>query len=552
MRKIVECVPNFSEGRDLAVIDQITAEITKVAGVQLLNVDPGKDTNRTVVTFAGEPEAVLEAAYLSIKKASELIDMSRHKGAHARMGATDVCPFVPVSGVTMADCVDLARQLGKRVGDNLGFPVYLYAEAATREDRRRLPDIRSGEYEALQEKLKSADFTPDFGPAVFNARSGATAIGARDFLIAYNINLNTRDTKIANDIAKRIREKGRTVKDPKTGESQIIPGTLSGVQGMGWYIPEYRMAQITVNILDYKKTPIYQVFEECERFASEFGVRVTGSELVGLVPLESLLSTGRHALQKQGNSQGVSETELVRLAIQTLGLNEIAPFDPQERIIDYRFNQPGPLVSMNIVDFADELASDSPAPGGGSIAALCGALAAGLTSMVGNLTFGKKKYKEVWPEMESVSVKAQELKAFFVQMIDRDTDAFNQIMNAFSLPKSRPEEIAARNAAIQKATQDATMVPFSVLEQCPKAADLVATVAERGNQNSLSDAGVAGLCTMVAAEGALYNVLINLQGVEDRSWADALAKRAKTLFEAVESQTAETRKMMYEKLNFSR
>jgi glutamate formiminotransferase/formiminotetrahydrofolate cyclodeaminase len=534
------------------VIDQITAEITRVAGVQLLNVDPGKDTNRTVVTFAGEPSVVVEAAYQAIRKAGELIDMSQHKGAHARMGATDVCPFVPVSGVTMAECAELARQLGRRVGETLGIPVYLYAEAASRDDRKRLPDIRVGEYEALPEKMKNPDFLPDFGPAVFHARSGATVIGARDFLIAYNINLNTRDTKIANEIAKRVREKGRTVKDPKTGESQTIPGTLAGVQGMGWFIPEYKMAQITVNILDHKITPIYRVFEECERFAAEFGVRVTGSELVGLVPLEALLATGRHALQKQGGSQGVSESELVRLAIQTLGLNEIAPFKPEERVIDYRFNKPGPLVSMTLSDFTDELASDSPAPGGGSIAALCGALSAGLASMVGNLTFGKKKYRETWAEMESVSVKAQGLKAFFAQMIDRDTDAFNQIMNAFSLPKSNPEETAARNTAIQRATQDATLVPFSVLERCLEAVELVAAVAVRGNQNSLSDAGVAGLCAMVAAEGALYNVLINLQGVEDRAWADDVTQRAKTLFEQIEAKADETRKRMHEKLGVTR
>lgn len=551
MRKIVECVPNFSEGRDMSVVERIEAEIHKVSGVQLLNVDPGKDTNRTVFTFAGEPQAVVEAAFVAIKKAAELIDMSKHKGAHARMGATDVCPFVPVSGVTMEECVLLARQLGERVGRELSIPVYLYAEAASREDRRRLPDIRAGEYEALPEKMKNESFRPDFGPAVFNPRSGASAIGARDFLIAYNINLNTRDTKIANNIAKRIREKGYTVKDAKTGESKTIPGTLSGVQGMGWYIPEYKMAQITVNILDYKTTPIWRVFEECERFALDFGVRVTGSELVGLVPLEALLDCGRHVLEKQGNSRGVSEGELVRLATQTLGLSEIAPFEAAERIIDYRIAQPGPLVSMDLVSFVDELASDSPAPGGGSIAALCGSLASGLASMVGNLTYGKKKYKETWAEMETVSVKAQSLKAFFIQMVDRDTEAFNQIMAAFALPKSSPEEISSRVDAIQKATRDATMVPYSVLEQCLPVAELVLLVAEKGNQNSLSDAGVAGLCAQVAAEGALYNVLINLQGVEDKAWAEEVAAKAKDLCRRVEETNGKVRSLMHEKLGIA-
>ena len=339
------------------------------------------------------------------------------------------------------------------------------------------------------------------------------------------------------------------MKDPDSGESKTVPGTLAGVQGMGWYIPEYEMAQITVNILDYKATPLWRVFEESERFAREYGVRVTGSELVGLVPLDALLETGRHALEKQGNSSGVSEGELVRLAVQTLGLNEVSSFVPAERIIDYRFSCPGPLVSMTLSDFSDELASNSPAPGGGSIAAVCGAMASGLASMVGNLTHGKKKYREVWDEMEAVSMEAQRLKAFFVQMVDRDTEAFNCIMNAFSLPKGSPEELSARNAAIQSATREASMVPYSVLEQCDRVVDLVAAVALRGNQNSLSDSGVAGLCARVAAEGALYNVLINLQGVEDKAWADSLAEKAKEHFRSVEEKAEKIRKLLHEKLN---
>jgi glutamate formiminotransferase/formiminotetrahydrofolate cyclodeaminase len=544
MKQIVECVPNFSEGRDAGLIGQITDEIKKVAGVELLDIDPGRDTNRTVVTFAGSPEAAEEAAFQAIKKAAELIDMSKHKGAHPRMGATDVCPFVPVAGMTMADCVEVARRLGRRVGEELAIPVYLYEEAASCPERRSLAYIREGEYEALPGKLKKKEFKPDFGKAVFNSKAGATVIGAREFLIAYNVNLNTRNIKLAKEIANRMREKGYTVKNPQTGEKETIPGTLKAVRAVGWYIPEYQMAQISVNLLNYKVTPLYRVFEEAERLAAEFGVRVTGSELVGLIPLEALLSVGRHFLRKQGGCQGVDERELVRIAVQSLGLAEISPFKPEHKIIEYRFRRKGPLASMDLVGFCAELASDSPAPGGGSIAALNGALSAGLSAMVGNLTFGKKGYEAVRSEMEIVAEKAQPLKDFFIEAIDKDTEAFNRLMAAFALPKKSDEEKSARQAAIDEATRGATLVPFTVLEQSRTAAELALAVAGKGNRNSLSDAGVAGLAAALCAEGALYNVLINTQEMPAGSYRSETRAQARNMCASVLETIARVRAEM--------
>jgi glutamate formiminotransferase/formiminotetrahydrofolate cyclodeaminase len=544
MKKIVECVPNFSEGRDTGVIDQISAEIKKVTGVELLDVDPGRDTNRTVVTFAGSPDRVEEAAFQAIKKAAELIDMSRHSGAHPRMGATDVCPFVPVAGVTMAECVEIAKKLGRRVAEDLAIPVYLYEEAAANEERRSLAYIRAGEYEGLAEKLKNKEFKPDFGKAVFNPKAGATVIGAREFLIAYNVNLNTRNVKLAKEIANRMREKGRTVKNPETGAKETIPGTLQAVRAVGWYIPEYQMAQISVNLLNYNTTPLHRVFEEAERLAAEFGVRVTGSELVGLIPLEAVLQVGRHYLRKQNGCLGVAEKELVRTAVQSLGLAEISPFNPEHKIIEYRFRRTGPLAAMNLVDFCAELASDSPAPGGGSIAALNGALSAGLSAMVGNLTFGKKGYEEVRNEMEIVAEKAQPLKDFFVEAIDKDTEAFNCLMAAFSLPKKTDEEKRIRQGAIDEATKGATMVPFSVLEKSRTAAEFALIMALKGNRNSLSDAGVAGLAAAVSAEGALYNVLINTQEMAPGSFRSETRAQARKLCACVLETVAKVKAVM--------
>lgn len=548
MKQIVECVPNFSEGRDLKVIEKITGEIKKIEGAELLDVDPGRDTNRTVVTLAGSPDAVLEAAFQAIKKAGEIIDMSKHSGAHARMGATDVCPFVPVSGVTMEDCVEIAKKLAERVANQLNIPTYLYEHAATTEDRRSLAWIREGEYEALPEKLKTKKYKPDFGEPKFNARSGATVIGAREFLIAYNINLNTRDVKIARKIANRIREKGRMVKNKETGVKEQVPGSLKAVRGVGWYIDEYKMAQLSFNLLNYNITPVYRVFEEAEKFAQEFGVRVTGSELVGLMPLEAVLQCGKHFMEKQGGTTGVSEAELIRIAVQTLGLEEISEFNPDHKIIEYKIRTKGRLASMNVYEFADELASDSPAPGGGSVAALNGTLSAGLSAMVGNLTYGKKKYKAVRQEMIDASVKGQQLKDFFTEAIDKDTDAFNKIMDAFSLPKKSDEEIAARNKAIQDATVEATLVPFSVLEKSKEAAEIALVVASKGNENSLSDAGVAGLAASAAADGAFYNVMINLTDVEDEDLKADLKEKAKAIRQETQEICEKIQSIMLEKL----
>jgi len=548
MKQIVECVPNFSEGKDLSIIGQITDEIKKIPEVMLLDVDPGKDTNRTVVTFAGSPAGVLEAAFMAIKKAAESIDMSKHTGAHPRMGATDVCPFVPVSGVTMQDCVEIARKLGQRVAEELDIPVYLYEEAAASAERRSLAYIRQGEYEALPEKLAKEEFKPDFGKPVFNKKAGATVIGAREFLIAYNLNLNTRNVKIAQKMANRMREKGRTVTNPETGEKEQVPGTLQAVRAVGWYIDEYNMAQISVNLLNYKVTPLYRVFEEAEKFAAEFGVRVTGSELVGLIPLEAVLQVGRHYLEKQESSTGVSEKELVRLAVQSLGLAELTAFNPEHKIIEYRFRQKGKLASMSIYEFADELASDSPAPGGGSVAALNGTLSAGLSAMVGNLTYNKKNYENVHREMIDISVQGQALKDFFTEAIDRDTAAFNKIMAAFSLPKGTGQEKEARDNAIQEATREATLVPFSVLEKAGQAINLALAVAERGNQNSLSDAGVAGLTAAAAAEGALYNVMINLASIADEAFKSRLSTEAARLNREIQALAEKIKAILYERL----
>jgi glutamate formiminotransferase/formiminotetrahydrofolate cyclodeaminase len=431
--KLIECVPNFSEGRDRAVIDAITGEISDTDGAVLLDVDPGAATNRTVVTFAGPPDAAVEAAFRAIRKAAELIDMSKHSGEHARMGATDVCPFVPMQGATMEDCVELAERLGQRVGEELGIPVYLYGHAARKPERTRLPDIRQGEYEALSEKLKDPAFAPDFGRASFNERSGATAIGAREFLIAWNLNLNTRQRKLANKVAAELREtgkprrseQGKFVRDAD-GKVQRVPGRFTELQGGGWYIEEYGRAQISFNLMNYKVTGIHQVFDAACEEAAKVGVRITGSELVGLIPLEAILAAGDHYLARQGQTTGVTEAERVHAAVLSLGLAELAPFDPLEKIIEYRYRgAPQGLKAMSLTAFADELSSDSPAPGGGSVAALCGSLSAALSSMVAALTWSKKGMEESRPAMQEIGVRAQALKDWFVDAVDLDTEAFN-------------------------------------------------------------------------------------------------------------------------------
>ena len=535
--KLVECVPNFSEGQDKNKIQAIAREIETTKGVKLLDVDPGESTNRTVVTMIGEPDAVAEAAFRAIRKAAEVIDMRVQKGAHSRIGATDVCPFVPVSGVTMADCVELARALGRRVAAELGIPVYFYEEAATREERRNLAAIRAGEYEGLPEKLKDPAWAPDCGGPIFNPGAGATVIGAREFLIAYNINLNTRDRKLANEIALSIRESGRAKRDADgaivrdaAGAAVKLPGRFPHVKAVGWYIEDYGIAQISINFTNYKITPVHVVFDEVRRQAAALGLRVTGSELVGLIPKEALLGSGRYYLEKQGKSPGAPEDELIRTAALSLGLSDVAPFDPKKKIIENQVaGEKTPLVALTLRGFADELSMDSPAPGGGSVSALCGALSASLSAMVANLTVGKKGYEKAYDALKEVALKAQALKDELLRAVDLDTAAFNRVMDANRLPKGTPEQQAERGAAVEAATKEATLVPYGVLEKCVELLRLAAAAAELGNHNSVSDAGVAALAAKAAADGAYYNVRINLPGLKDEAFKERLRTSAAAL-----------------------
>jgi len=535
--KLVECVPNFSEGRDRSKIEAITKEIRAVEGVKLLDVDPGETTNRTVVTFVGTPEAAAEAAFRAIRRAAEVIDMRQHKGAHSRIGATDVCPFVPLSGTTMEDCVRLAHDLGRRVGDELAIPVYAYEEAARIPDRRNLAVIRSGEYEGLADKLQDPAWAPDFGPAEFNPRAGATIIGAREFLIAYNINLNTRDRKLANEIAFSLRETGRLKKNARgnkvldaQGQPQRVPGLFPHVKAVGWYIEDYGQAQISINFTNYKVSPPHLVFDEAVRLASKLGLRVTGSELVGLIPKEALLMAGRHYLEKQGRSPGFPEEEVIRTAVLSLGLNDVVPFDPQKKIIENQLgDDEASLLKMDLRRFADELSMESPAPGGGSVAALCGALSASLSSMVAHLTVGKKGYESAQREVKRLAVEAQALKDSLLEDVDRDTRAFNKVMDALRLPKKTDDQADERDRAVEEASLEATLVPLGVLEKSINLMKLAKKIARIGNKNSLSDAGVAGLAAMAAAEGAHYNVRINLTSLKSEDTRSRIGLKAKAL-----------------------
>ncbi|UCE06390.1 MAG: glutamate formimidoyltransferase [bacterium] len=551
MLKLVECVPNFSEGRNQQTINAIAKEISDTENVILLDVDPGADTNRTVVTFIGSPEGVQEAAFKAIRKAAELIDMREHKGAHARMGATDVCPFVPVSGVIMEDCVAIAKAVGKRVADELRIPVYLYEEAATRLERKSLADIRSGEYEGLPEKLKDPEWKPDFGETKFNPKSGATVIGAREFLIAYNVNLNTKDRKLAHDIALTIREAGRNKRGPdgkfvrdENGVPIKEPGLLQATRAVGWYIEEYGQAQVSINLINYKITPPHIAFDTICDEAEKRGLRATGSELVGLIPLQAMLDAGLYYLLKQGKSPGVPEEELIETAIISMGMRDLTEFDPQKKIIEYQVRDlKGPLVKMDLRDFANELSTDSPAPGGGSVSALAGALGSALISMVANLTVGKKDYKENWDEMKDVAVQAQRLKDELLHSIDQDTDAFNNLMNAFRLPKKTEEQIAERDKAIEDATKQACLVPLDVMKNSLEALKLAHIVANRGNENAASDAGVASLMARSAVEGAGLNVKINLPGIKDSDFIEKMKTEVKNLITEtnnLQSQIIET------------
>jgi glutamate formiminotransferase/formiminotetrahydrofolate cyclodeaminase len=554
--KLIECVPNFSEGRDLEKIKAITREIEAVPRVKLLDVDPGASTNRTVVTFIGDPEAVKEAAFRAVAKAAEVIDMRLHKGAHSRIGATDVCPFVPVSGVTMEDCVRLAGELGARVAAELGIPVYLYEAAARKPERRNLATVRAGEYEGLPEKFKDPRWAPDFGQPVFNPKSGATVVGAREFLIAYNINLNTRDRKLAHEIALSLRESGRAKRD-KTGNvvknargnPVKVPGKFKEIKSVGWYIEDYGVAQISVNFTNYKVTPVHVVFDEARKLAVRIGLRVTGSELVGLIPKEALLMAGRYYLEKQGKSPGVPEEELIRTAVRSLGLNDVAPFEPDKKIIEYQFKETGAaLVGMTLREFANELSMDSPTPGGGSVAALCGALSAALSAMVANLTVGKKGYEEVRADMVATAVRAQALKDGLLGAVDRDTLAFNKVMDAFRLPKTTPEQALEKDRAVEEANKEATLVPLEVLEKAGEAVVLARAAAAKGNKNSVSDAGVAGLAGGAAGEGAYYNVLINLLGIADRKFVGEVRRKAERLKKALDKEGKAVRDILGESL----
>lgn len=540
MNQIVECVPNFSEGKNGTVIKTITHEIEDTDDAMLLDVDPGFATNRTVVTFIGTPEAAKEAAFRVIKKAAEVIDMSKHTGEHARMGATDVCPFVPVSGITMQECVEIANELGQRVGDELGIPIYLYEEAAKHPDRENLATIRAGEYEGLSEKLKDLHWQPDFGPTEFNAKSGATVIGAREFLIAYNVNLNTRDRKLANEIALNLREKGRFKRDQAgkiarddEGKALRVEGRLKAVKGVGWYIEEYGQAQVSYNLINYKITPLHILFEESCKEAEKLGLRVTGSELVGLIPLQAMLDAGKYYLKKQERSTGVSDEELIHIAVKSLGLDDLGQFEPEKKIIEYRFRpQYGDLASLKLHGFVNELASESPAPGGGSVSALAGSLAAGLSSMVSNLTYAHKDYVEVREEMEKIAVESQTLKSKLVHAIDQDTEAFNNVMQAMRLSKKTPELQQVRDEAIEKANQEATSIPLQVMGLSLDVMKLCKSAAEKGNVNAVSDAGVGTHMSFAAVNGAYLNVKINLPNINDEDYKKNTQEEATKILSA--------------------
>ena len=591
MQKLIECVPNFSEGRDLNKINQITDSIKKIEGVTLLDVDPGQDTNRTVVTFVGAPDAVAEAAFQVIKTASQVIDMRRQKGTHPRMGATDVCPFVPVSGVTMDDCVELSKQVGKRVGEELDIPVYLYEHSAQKPDRTNLPKIRAGEYEGLSDKLKDPNWKPDFGKAIFNAQAGATVMGGREFLIAYNINLNTHDKRLADDIAFELREKGRSARIPTPLSNNLLdgkilrytdggypcsscednfitidqlknhcneihsydisehwqsngyseenligkavkkPGYFEDLKAIGWYVETFKRAQISINFNNFKKSTIHDVFDKACELATERGVRVTGSELVGLIPLEAILMAGKHYLKKQGRTIGVPEEMLIESAVQSLGLNDVTPFNAEEKIIDFAVkSKENRLIDLSVKGFTDELSSNSPAPGGGSVAALVGSLGAALTSMVAALSHEKKGYLEKREMMEIIGEKTQKIKDRLSYLIDEDTNAFNKVMAANRISATTPTEVAEKEKLALNANKYAAEIPLEVAETSFKIFEMAELMVTEGNPNSVSDVGVAGEAAFTAVRGACLNVLINLDGVEsDQKFVSDMKVRVEKL-----------------------
>ncbi len=563
MKKIIECIPNISEGRDRAKIDAIVAEVEKVKGVMLLDVDPGASTNRTVITFAGEPSAVQEAAFLLIKKASELIDMRIHKGEHPRQGATDVCPFVPIAGVSMDECVEIARQLGKRVGEELGIAGYYYEAAAMIPERKNLAVCRKGEYEAL-DKISTTEGKPDFGPnAVTDTirKSGLTTIGARNFLVAYNVNLNTTSTRRANAIAFDIREAGRTLRegDPVSGKPVLdekgepvrIPGTLKSVKGIGWYIDEYGIAQLSLNLTDISVTPVHLAFEEACKKAAERGIRVTGSELVGLIPLQSMLDAADYFLIKQERSLGISDEEKIKIAVKSLGLDDLAPFQANEKIIEYvlerKMGSKNRLISMSAKALANETASESPAPGGGSVSAYVGALGASLGVMVANLSSHKRGWDNRWKEFSDVAEKGMQIQKELLRLVDEDTHAFNLIMEAFALPKGNDDEKKIRSNAIESASKYAMEIPLRTAEVALSAMSICLEMVENGNPNSITDAGVGALCIRAAVLGAVMNVKINAGGIKDKNFTDTLIEKANQF----EKQALEMELLIREKVEKS-
>jgi len=563
MKQLIECVPNFSEGNDMTIIKQITDVMDAVSGVKLLDVDPGKATNRTVVTIAGTPDAVVEAAFRGIKKASEIIDMRKHKGEHPRFGATDVCPFVPIAGITMEETVVYARKLAERVGNELGIPVYCYENAAFTEERKNLAVCRAGEYEGLQKKLEDPHWKPDFGPAKFNARAGATAVGARDFLVAYNVNLNTTSTRRANAVAFDIREKGRPMREgnPITGKfvkdanghKIMVPGSLKACKAIGWFIEEYGIAQISINLTNISITPVHVAFEEASKKAQERGLRATGSEIVGLLPLKAMIDAGKYFLKKQQRSVGVSEDELIKIAVKSLGLDDLKPFYPREKIIEYvledtQTNKQKKLVDMTCVGFANETASESPAPGGGSIAAYMGVLGVSLATMVANLSSHKPGWDERWEEFSDWAEKGQKIKDELMTLVDEDTTAFNKIMNAFGLPKNNDQEKAIRDQAVQDATRYATEIPFKTMEKALSSFEVIKAMAETGNPNSVTDAGVGALCARSAVMGAFLNVKINASGLKDKNFAQEIISKAEAIEQQAKILEEEILKVVNEKI----
>ena len=559
MEKLVECVPNFSEGRDQNKIGDIVKQMSDVPGITVLDVDSGPDTNRTVVTIVGSPQAVGEAAFQGIKRASEVLDMSQHSGTHPRMGATDVCPFIPVSDVSIEECVKLSKLVGKRVGDELGIPVYLYEKSAQKDNRVKLPDIRKGEYEGFAEKLTDPNWKPDFGPAKLHIKAGATVMGCREFLIAYNINLNTKDHRLATDIAFELREAGRSKRTPNPNSKNLldgeivrnddgspvkVPGIFKDVKGIGWYVDIYNRAQISINFNNFKVSTIHDVFDAACILASERGIRVTGSELVGLIPLEALLMAGRHYLNKQNRSLGIPTADIVECAVQSLGLNDVTEFDPNVKIIDYAVqSEDRPLMNLVGKEFIEELSTNSPAPGGGSVSALAGALGAALSSMVAALSHEKKELLDLKPEMNEIGIEAQNLKDRLSFLVDEDTNAFNKVMDANRLSATNDKEQSAKNQAIEIANKYAIEIPMETAKKCFRVIELADTLVEKGNPNSVSDAGVAAEVALAGVSGACMNVLINLTSVEDESYCDDMKNKVEGIMEKAES----LQKVVFEK-----